>query len=360
MNYREVEILADKTVADSGTETIDINVTDPITEMFVDFKVTNEAQVCEDVPAEREISKIEIVDGGKVYWSTAGLEAMAVSTYEKRRWPTVWLYEGSGGNQRAMIPLQFGRYVGDEQFSFNPRALRNPQLKVTWTNNALHATAQTQLGIYAKVMEGVSAAAQALMVKSVRTFTTAAAAVEPTDLPVDRPIRRLFIGGELEQYSITSLISQYKLDCDAGKLVVFDLGYRKMTHRCEADFGFFDYRKHDFLDSSRYVQAWMGRTMAAQGQASAGNITINLYTTSSDRYYVSVYDAAGDPATDVSASVWVYGSFPQNILCYPFGRENDPESWFNPAQYGQVKLELTTPIADAAARILAQQVVPIP
>lgn len=65
-NYREVELLARKTLGDSGTETIDINVDEPITQMTVRFGVTNEAAVARSVPVDSVVSKIEIVDGGQV------------------------------------------------------------------------------------------------------------------------------------------------------------------------------------------------------------------------------------------------------------------------------------------------------
>lgn len=360
MNYREVEILADKVVADSGTETIDLNVTDPITELSVDFKVKNDTAIAEDVPPERCITKIEIVDGGRVYWSTAGLEAVAVSCYEKGRWPSSWYYEGASGNQRIWIPLQFGRYVGDEQYSFNPRALLNPQLKVTYAKNTLHLTNQVELAVLAKVMEGVSPSNRALMTKSVRTFTTVASGEESTDIPVDAVIRRLFIGGEFTGTDWGSGLSNAKLDCDVGKLIVFDLGKRKMIARCENEFGYFNYRKHDFVDSARYVRTWFGRTYSAHIESSGVVSITNAYTTSSDNYYATIKGHDGTNQTDLSAVAHVMGSLPQYILCYGFGRPEAPETWFDAKRFGQISLVLTQATAAGTARILVQQDVSIP
>jgi hypothetical protein len=360
MDYREVTILADKVVADSGTETVDLSVTDPITELSVDFKVKNAAAIAEDVPPERCISKIEIVDGGRVYWSTAGLEAVAASVYDKLRWPSSWYYEGASGNQRIWIPLQFGRYLGDEQYNFNPRALLNPQLKVTWAKNTLHITNQVELGVRAKVMQGSSPAGQALLTKSVRSFVTAASGVEPTDIPTDAVIRRLFIGGEFTGTDWGSGLTHCKLDCDLGKFIVFDLDKRKMMSDCENTFGLFGYRKHDYVDAQRYVRSWFGRTYSAHFEASAGDYIINCYTTSSDNYYVSAYDADKQQVSDISGVAWVTGSLPQYILCYPFGRVNDPETWFDAKRYGKISLELTQAVASGTARILVQQVVSVP
>ena len=359
-NYRDVEILADLVVADSGTRTIDLNVTEPITELAVDIKVKNTAVVCNDMPAERIISKIEIVDGGKVYWSCSGAEAIAISCYEKGRWPPVWLYEGASGNQRAHIPLSFGRYLGDEQYAFSPTRLLNPQLKVTWAKNALHTTAQVELGVYAKLMQGVSPPSQALLTKAIRAFTTAGSGVEPTDLPVDQPYRRLFIRGELSGTAFTSIFSHYKLDCDVASLVVFDLGQRNMVNRCETEFGFFSYRKHDFVDDGRLVRSWLGRTMACSLQSGSGGRICNGYTTSSDNYcsHVDLHDNTGQ--TDLTVVAEVMGSFPQYTLCYQFGRKEDPASWFNPTRFGAINLQLTQGTADAVASILLQQPVPLP
>lgn len=360
MNYREVEILALQVVGDSGTKTIDLDVNEPITELEVAIKVKNTAAVCNDVPPERIISKIEIVDGGKVYWSASGAEAVAVTCYEKLRWPSTWLYEGASGNQRTWIPMQFGRYVGDEQYALTPAKLINPQLKVTWAKNSLHLTNQVELGLFAKLMQGVASPPQALMTKIVRGFTTAASGEEPTELPTDLPIRRLFIRGEIVDYSITSVFSNYKLDCDLGSLIIFDLGQRKMVARCENEFGFFEYRSHIWADNARYVKSWFGRTMAAQLQASAGSYILNAYTTSSDKVYCSVYDADGGVVSDLSAVMKVYGSFPQYTLCYQFGRKEDPATWFDPKVFKKVVLKLEQGVADAEASILLQQPVRLP
>lgn len=355
MNYREVEIMPLAVVGDSGTETIDLDVTDPITELVVYIKVKNGTSIIEDAPPEGIISKIEIVDGGQVWWSASGAQAMAVATYEKGRWPTTWLYEGPNGNQRTWIPIQFGRFVGDEQYGFNPNLLSNPQLKVTWSKNAGHLTNQVELGILAKLMQGVGAPSQALMTKIIRDFTTASSGEEPTDLPVDLPYRRLFYGAVLAGYSITSHFSNYKLDCDLGKLIVWDLAYREMHALCENEFGFFTYRKHDFVDSQRYVRTWMGRTMAAQIQSSGGSQILNAYTTSSDNYYVSAYSHDNVQQTDLSVVAHVTGSIPQGLICYQFGRKDEPITWFDPRVFKKVQLKLTQSLADAAASILLQQ-----
>lgn len=355
MNYREVEIQALQVVANSGTKTYDLDVTEPITELEVAIKVKNTDAVCEDVPPERIISKIEIVDGGAVWWSATGAEAVGISTYEKGRWPTTWLYEGASGNQRTWIPIQFGRYLGDEQYAFTAGKLSNPQLKITWAKNALHLTNQVEIGIFAKLMQGVAAPSQALMTKAVRTFTTVGSGEEPTDLPVDVPMRRLFIRGELTGYSITSIFDQYKLDCDLGKLIIFDLGQRKMIARCENEFGFFTYRKHDWADVGRYVRTWMGRTMGCSFDVTADGIFASGYTTSADFYYPSIYDHDGNPQLNVSGVALVYGSFPQYMLCYQFGRKEEPATWFNAAAFKKVVLKLEQGVADAAASILLQQ-----
>lgn len=354
-NYREVEILASQVVADSGTKSIDLDVTEPITELAVSVDVTNDSAISNNVPAERIISKIEIVDGGKVYWSTTGAEAIAVSCYEKGKWPPGWLYEGLSGGQAAWIPMQFGRYLGDETYAVSPTKLLNPQVKVTWAKNALHLTGSVTLGLHAKVMQGVAAPSRALLTSNVRTFTTASSGVEPTQLPIEYPYRRLFVRAELAGTAFSSVLSQYKLDCDTGKIIVFDSSQWTMINKCEEEFGFFNYRKHDFVDNARYVRSWFGSTYAATLAASAGAHILNAYTTSSDNYYASVYSDAGAAETDISAVAWVMGSLPEYVLAYQFGRRDDPATWLASSKFGNIKLSLTQAVASCEAAILLQQ-----
>lgn len=245
MYYREVILEDDKTLADSGTETFDINILEPITELLLKYKVKNSTATAADVPPEKTISKIELVDGGQTYLSMTGYEAVAAAAYDKGRWPPHSYCEVLSSNQRITIPLLFGRYVGDPEFGFDPTRLRNPQLKFTWAKDALHLTGNVSLGISAKVMEGVAAPSKALFWKAVESWTGGTSGVKVVDMFSDYPWRRVMIRSFEADNVIETCISHFKLTCDADKLIVFDCDAAEFQDINIASFGPFQLQKMD-------------------------------------------------------------------------------------------------------------------
>jgi len=359
-NFREVDILASKSVADSGTETVDLSVDEPITELAVHFAVTNGAAVADNVPAESCISKIEIVDGGQVYWSTSGFEAIAAYVYESDKWPPTFMYELANGGQNVTIPLRFGRFLGDTQFAFSPTKLLNPQVKITWAKNALHLTAKCTLGVSARVMQGVGIPTSALMVKNVRTFTTASSGIEGTDLPVDLPYRRLYVRPYLTTEAMINLITNYKLDCDTGRLIVFDLSQWDFVELVERMFPLVSYRKYDAWDNAGTKYGWFGCTKSVCGNAATSGYIVSGETNEIDYFLTRAMLHDGSAATDLAVIAQVLGSCPESTLCYQFGLPNEPDTWFRANRFKSVKLNLTQGAASGAVGILLQQPRAIP
>ena len=191
--YRDILVLDDKSVDDSGTHTQDITIDAPITELTVGMSLTNGAAIVHDEPVEKAITKIEIVDGGEVFWSLNGQEAVAQAVFETGRWPASFYNESISGWQGITIPLRFGRWLGDPLFAFTPSKLDNPQLKVTWAKASGHLTGSLKLLVWAKIMEDLAAPANCLLWKGVESFTSAASGDKDVKLPHDYPYRRMMI-----------------------------------------------------------------------------------------------------------------------------------------------------------------------
>jgi len=359
-NYREVDLLPVKAVGASGTETIDIAVTEPLTSLAVYFKAVNGAAVADAVPPEGCIDKIEIVDGGQVYWSTTGPEALAAYVYETNRWPTAWYDERLSGGQNIDLPLLFGRYIGDEEYAFSPSRLLNPQLKITWSRNALHTTTGYQLGVRVKAMQGVTPPAKALMVKNVRSWTSSGTGIESTDLPVDLNYRKLYVRAYVTVRLWAELLTHLKLDCDVGKLIVFD----------KSQYGFLDLVKDAFpavshgaticMDDGTWKDAFVGNLEGCAVNSGTLAYFANAWHASAGRYWQLSKTDGGGAAADIASVIDLRGYLPWSILCYPFGRQQEPATWFKASNYGQVRLELTQGEAAVPFGILLQRPTPLP
>lgn len=354
-NYREVSIMPRKTVSDAATETIDFNVDEPITSLNLVFRVVNTTSVSTDVPPENCISKIEIVDGGTVYYSASGPEAVAIAVYESGRWPWAFYNDALSGEQIIRIPLYFGRFLGDEEFAFSPTKLLNPQLKVTWSKNAKHATGGVSLGVYAHLMQGVAPPTKALFTKSVRAFTTAASGIELTDLPVDRDYRRLFVRDYRSTGFFAEDITHYKLDCDTGKLVVFDWDVYEFAEYIRDQFGPVERTAQVYVTDDAWYNGWLGNILGAALNSIFSGHIVSAWSATGSAWQALAEDRDGTELADEKCNLTLHGCLPHSTLCYQFGRKDEPATWFKASKYGQVRLEMTQGVADCAVDLLLQQ-----
>ena len=359
-NYREVEILPVKAVGASGTETLDIAIDEPVTALYVFFRAVNGAVTAPNVPPALSIDKIEIVDGGKVYYSLNGPEAIATAVYDNNRWPSHFYSEVADNGQYEVIPLLFGRYLGDEEFMFSAAKLLNPQLKITWTRNALHAATPYTLGVRVKAMQGVTPGSKCLMVKNVRTFNSAATGVEITDLPVDYDIRRMYIRvyGVMQYWA--EALTHLKLDCDVGRLIMFDMDQQRFLDTIRETFPTTEHQLVAAGVSSVWKESWLGNIMGCAVNSGTAGYIASGWSANAGRWQPWLTTDAGVAVDNQPLQTRVWGYLPHYTLAYQFGRKDDPASWFRASRFGQVRLELTQGEADHAFSIFLQRVTPLP
>lgn len=356
MYYREVFLLTLKTLASSGTETVDIDVTNPITEILLNMMVTNDTSDVDDTPPEETFTKIELVDGGQTYLSMSGAQAMGVGAYALGHYPGAEYNESLSTEQHIHIPLRFGRFFGDTQFGLDPTKLVNPQLKITWSNASGMLSTGTKLEIMATVMEGVPAPPQCLFTKEIKSWTTAASGTEETDLPTDYPYRRLFARVAIDTAWMGNIWTGHKLDCDVGKLIVFDWEDEHFVRYVMSHFPLLHVTGFVSVSDADYKRCLLGELR--HGSLVPAQSTDMLAGCIPTRpHYVRCYlqDYNGTSASDKRCRLNVAGWLPQLMYCYQFGDPGKPETWFNAPGFGGIKYKITEGTADAAASILLEQ-----
>lgn len=355
MRIREVLIEDDKTIADSGTETIDIKVKDWITELVVDFSLTNDTEVARNVPPQKAISKIELVDGGKTYWSLTGQEAVAAAAFDKGRMPPSWLCEVNSAEQRIAIPIIFGRYLADPLFGFNPTRLVNPQLKVTWAKDTLHLAGSLKLGVWAKVMEDIAAPSKALFWKTVESFMSVAGGTKKVDLPVDYPYRRVGIRAYQYHEIMESCLTKFKMDCDVGKFIPFELEQPEFSDICRQMFGPFQYHKCDVAGIDSDHEAWIGGNTIGNPVPETFGVMIRAWLSGCSYYVLRAQTHAGVDVDGQRCQILITGDFPECTWGYQFGRKDDELTWFPAKSYGDIDLILTQGVTGGACSVFLQQ-----
>ncbi|GAH58622.1 unnamed protein product, partial [marine sediment metagenome] len=135
MKYRTALLLAAEDLGESGTKTIDIDVSKPISRIELIYKTTKGDHGM-DAPTPANIPKIELVDGSKPLHSLTGYENQALAYYNH---PGVLMDIGEHLKDIDEVDtyfIDFGRWLWDELLAFDPSRFTNPQLKVTFDEDA--------------------------------------------------------------------------------------------------------------------------------------------------------------------------------------------------------------------------------
>lgn len=355
MLYRDVQIAEDQALDDAGSIPIKLDVQAPLTELTVDFELKNGGSDLADEPPEKAISKIEIVDGGKTYWSLTGQEAVAAACFDCKQWPTHRYNETASEMQRITIPIRFGLYLGDPTYAFTPSKLKNPQLKLTWAKASGHLAGSVTAGLWAKVMEDLAAPSSCLMWKGIESFISAAAGDHPVNLPRDYPFRRMLIRAYEADTIPTNIITHLKLTCDVGKFVPFDLPVKDFRYLMQNKFGPFMIKKMDQCTQGDYHQSWMAADGFAAGSTEDINGVFSPWLTGSVNY-----KTRGPGLSSARCEALIWGYMPHSCFCWQFGDEDTPNDWFNPLQWGGEVLILTQGAVNCVVSVAMQQLVPLP
>jgi len=363
MRPRELVIEYWKTLNDSGTETIDLNFTDPCTELLIGFAAQNHATAPNTgSPPSKVVSKIEVVDGSDVLFSLSGTLAQANYLYDTGKLPMRELSEWDSATQIDYFPIRWGRWLYDQEFAFNPRAFNNPQLKITWDLAAVnavgangYATGTAQLLVAARLMEEAPAPAGFLMSKEIYNFTTAASGDERVELPTDWPYRRIMVRQYEAGVGITSTITNHKLSIDADRYIPYDVATAQLIRYLWDTWGPVDLRQKVYASNGDTREVWLGyvERAVATGKASGDIWAIDSVT--NGRATLQIVDHTGAAQTNKGGFLSVQGVAFENTVAYQFGRPNEPGEWLPAPSFRSIRLILTQGNAGGTAQVVLQQ-----
>lgn len=225
MNYREVELFAPADLGTTGTEVIDINIEDPLSSIELIWQTTVATVSDMTAPHAACISKVEIVDGSDVLCSMSGEELMALAHYTKMGWPLDEISVVAADYMRSVIPIYFGRKLFDPDLALDPRKFKNPQLKVTWDEDAANASVvANQLTVRGWAFDDRAISPRGfLMNKEIKSYTPAVNTHEYTTMPTDYPYRMLLLQSEATDKNPFEVLAQVKLSENHDKKIPYDM-----------------------------------------------------------------------------------------------------------------------------------------
>jgi hypothetical protein len=362
MRIRDTYLEKSLGLDDSGTKTFNIDVTDPITQLFLRFGATNGATYNKASPIARCISKIEVVDGSDVLWSLNGRMAAGLWGGLNGRHPGEYLTESGSDTPVECFPLNFGRHLYDPIYALNPRAFANPQLKITWnlaTVNSVSATGFStgtlDVSIIARCMEDAPDPSGLLMTKEVYDFTSLASGDTRVDMPSDYPWRLLMLMIYENEVDLRANITNVKLSCNGDKFIPFNEDSYNFIARIMAEMPEVTLAACLCGSDATHSDDWIGLSTSGTVIAKADGVI-----TGADYFWLGgvkprITTHAGVAMSDQNFWVHDKGIALFNTILVPFGRLDLPEEAFPAPSYENVRLFLTNGNAGADVRVGVQQ-----
>jgi len=365
MLYRNQYLLSRYTLGDSGTHLEDLNVRDPVTALWVEFRMKNGGTNNQANTVAQNIQDIEIIDGGEVLCKINGAMALALTRALLKNTPYQLVTEVASNNQNLSVIIPFGRFLGDPEYALDPSRFRNLQIRLTWNAASVNSvgatgflTGNVAVTVMPLVMEGAPQPRAMLIHKEIYEFTTASSGIEHIDLPTDYPYRSILIRADKAATQIFGVVSNVKMTCDAGKFVPFDMRMSDLVRWASQFVPPLSY-KHVFSATDGdtiYAIAKQDETLSPVAEVGDTVIAYQNYGMG-EGPIVMTTGGSGDSADKAFAAL-VTGWCPYRTQFVPFGNQMDAGDWFPAPSYGSVRLELTNAAASGTGTVVLTQARP--
>ena len=340
MNYRLATILAGEAHTVDITKIIDLKLSDPVSQFHILYKSLNVGNAEPTGHPAKCITKIELVDGSDVLYSLSGQEAQAVDYYHRLQEPGYIINYLGGMNSEMVYNLNFGRFAFDPLFAFDPKKHTNPQLKITVDiNGGGAAVASGNLRVLASIFDGkVVTPTGFLMHKEIKDYALGASAHEYTDLPTDFPYRKLFIKAQKYGTGPVGMIENFKLSEDNDKKVPFNITGEELGRLVTALKA--PYREVIIVNGG--ASGWKfyctptgwPKLQVSRWEGSAAVQSAAAFEGDGGRGYTYFTVVGGNFMLTID------GYAPHGVVEIPFGRQDDPEDWYDASKLGSLRLDI--------------------
>jgi hypothetical protein len=337
-----------------ATKNIDLKGKGIISKITAILKATSAGTEQTANPAAN-VTKIEIVDGSTVMVSLSGRECQALDFYNSKFMPDNFVCDADNVMAFATFNINFGRKLWDTALALDPSKFDNPQLKIT--HNALAADSAADaatLEVYAHEFDEkqISPVGYLQPVEHYSYTCAAAASVETVDLPMDLAIRQMIINTYGDGYYPWQIANKIKIKEGKASRVPYDFS-------TSAWLKFINQRYPVAVE-----KCYLAGTTSYRHLYCAPSFTIDLHTiqrANAGTVYtqdanspvpIHYYGEAATQAVGQTAGWNPHGAFP-----IPFGDQDDMDDWYNPANVGSLKMEITagTAATSGSTKIVLEQ-----
>ena len=354
MKYRITEVLAEKSLDSSGTELIDINLTDPISALVFEYKNTRGSNTNAGHVALC-LSKVELIDGSDVMFSLTGKQLHALAYFDVGKAPYTFLTNAVGVMEIIAPTYHFGRTLCDPSLAFDPKRHRNPQLRIQFdkTKNDASSSAHT-LRILAYVFDEKTITPMGfLMTKELKAYDCGSeGSYEYTDLPLDYPFRKLLIQAYTADYQPWQVANEIRLSEDNDKRIPVDEKTSALMKYYNTIYPRWHERLYAVLSGTGADFYWTPQfDTIISGASETGGAVVSVEGEPMTSPKELVSSSSGNAVLDVS------GFNPHGIVPLLFGDQNDTGDWYEVSKLGSLKMRVKAGSAGSSGSvsILTQQ-----
>lgn len=336
MNYRLATVLAEKSLGTTTTETIPINLQDPISRLVIIHRPTALAATMLAAFAA-QISKIELIDGSDVLHSLTGYQNQALLLYDRR----VDCLNGgmllSGATQYIQYGIDFGRFLYDPLLAFDPTKFRNPQLKITHDSTAISALTVTHtLEVLAHVFDEkpISPIGFLSAKQHIAYVSPTATTYEYVDLPTDLVIRQLLLRAWHDAVDAKTVADYFKLSEDNDKRIPLDVELGVYSNMMRGDWRMIQEQVTEYCAVGATYLKYMTATEENHAICGigTGDGSLRLHTfTAGGRF--------GWLGTGACSGLFC-GYIPHHTYQFPFGNQQDVDDWYDVTRLGSLKARI--------------------
>jgi len=354
MNTRVATILSPEDLGTAGTKVIDINIKDIISRITIAFKATNVSEVMQEHPAAN-ISKIELVDGSDVLFSLSGLQAQAINFYNRKNKPYSYIDDIAAHNQTAVMSIDFGRFLYDPELAFDPNKFVNPQLKITWDEDACEVDCVVnECIVRAHIFDQKEVAPVGfLMTKEIYSYLVQTSGYEYIDLPTDHILHQLYVKARYADTSFFGLMAEAKLSEDNDRRIPLDLTMTELLHDALEAYGYV--MEHFYLN---------GVTSSTVFFAMPCDLEYIGWSPYGAKDAGAIWATGGGKCRHIGTSAsynqkgMIVGALPHGVMPILPRPSEEIADWYDVPALGSLRLRLkdTASVADVAtAEIITQQ-----
>jgi hypothetical protein len=337
MNYRHDALIDAETSTTAATKIIDIDTDEVVSRYVIEHKGTNNGAT-PTAHGAKAVSKIELVDGSDVLHSTSGIENQAVAYFQTGRLPFMVNEYRNDVQNIQTFEINFGRYLWDAEYAFDPKKFSNPQLKITHNKaNGGSAPDASTLSVFADYFDAKRVTPRGMLqVKEQQTYSLTSSAAEVVNIDKDLVLRSIFLQSlsadkqPFDQYNKVKLYEN-----DGKKVIINELRTSDLLKILPQPLPITEMITGTGTGSA--VQHFCTPTYNVYG-AGAG-LDTSLTTFILAQSYGGDVTVTADNAEFFTLAV--QGTAPHGAMQIPLGSKNDPADWFDPRQLSALKAKIT-------------------